>query len=94
MAIHFIWGSTREVTKKKRFHTKSKGGRSGSNELRLELNIAFCKNVFVGINRNTIWVGEILSRIKKREWRRQLVPYFKLLHSDFISSVENQNKLV
>lgn len=89
--INFIWGATREVTKREVLYKSKKEGGLGAVDLGLKLEITFCKNIASGIKRNAVWVGEVLSWTKKRGRARQSVLYFKLVYSDFITSVENHN---
>ena len=87
MAVNFIWGTTREVTKRQLLYKSKKDGGLGAVDLGLKLKIAFCKNIAVGIKRNAMWIGEALSWTKKKGRARSSKPYYKLMYSDFITNL-------
>lgn len=83
--VNFIWGTTREVTKRVLLYKSKINGGLGAVDLGLKLRVAFCKNVAAGLERKAIWIGEALSWTKKKGRARSSMPYFKVMFGDLIS---------
>lgn len=89
MAVNFIWGTTREVTKREWLYKSKVDGGLGAMDIGIKVKIAFCKNIAAGIKRKAVWIGEALSWTKKKGRARSSIPYYKLVYSDFINKYEN-----
>lgn len=88
MAVNFIWG-TGEVTKRELFYQSQKEGSLGAKDPGLKLKILQKHLYWVKKVKKAIWTGEILSWTKTIG--QALIPYFKLLYSDFTDSVKDLN---
>ena len=83
--VNFLWGTTREVTKRNLIYKSKRNGGLGAVDLGLNLKISFCKNVASGFQRSAMWIGEALSWTKKKGRARTSVPYFKVLYGDLMT---------
>lgn len=68
LCCNFIWGTTREVTKRGLLFKPRISEGLGATDLILKTRISFCKIIAQGINRQVEWLGDITNwRSKKRE---------------------------
>ena len=91
LLVNFIWGTAREVTKRELLYKNKYNGGLGAVDLGLKLKIAFCKNVASGFKRNTVWIGEALSWVKKNGRARSSVPYYKIMYGDLMFNSAHLN---
>uniref|UniRef100_A0AAZ1XD42 Reverse transcriptase domain-containing protein n=1 Tax=Oreochromis aureus TaxID=47969 RepID=A0AAZ1XD42_OREAU len=90
MCIKFIWGSNREVTKRKFMYKSRKHGGLGAPDLEIVLRIPFIKNTHSAISRGAPWVrGKEELWNKKRGRARAGVPYHRLMYGDLSSQWEH-----
>uniref|UniRef100_A0A3B1KIV4 Reverse transcriptase domain-containing protein n=1 Tax=Astyanax mexicanus TaxID=7994 RepID=A0A3B1KIV4_ASTMX len=92
LCINFIWGTTREVTKRDLVFKNRDLGGLGAIELGLKTKIAFCKIIANGLYRQAKWVGNVTKWKQKIKGKaRTKVPYYQVIFSDFINRYESLN---
>lgn len=91
MCVRFIWGTTREVTKRELLYKPKPMGGLGAVDLGLKLLIAYSKNVSQALERKAVWTGTEQMWQKKKGKARRGVPDYKLVYGDFIKKHKQLN---